>query len=101
MSSRPSVLEQTYDHQALELVSSRRYRDAPANPPGGSPSPDSRDGVRLGSMLLLLWMSASAGTGLLVALLVRRIHPSLLRSWLYYSVLLALLIGVVLVVGLT
>lgn len=52
-------------------------------------------------ILALVWMAASAGTGFLLALLARRIHPSLsmVRLWFFYTILMAVLAAVVLLVG--
>jgi hypothetical protein len=52
-------------------------------------------------VLALVWTAASAGTGILLALLARRIHPSLsiVRLWFFYTVLMAFLVAVVFIVG--
>jgi hypothetical protein len=46
-------------------------------------------------------MAAASGTGFLLALLARRIHPSLslLKLWFFYTVLMGLLVAVVLIIG--
>ena len=52
-------------------------------------------------VLLMVWMAASSGTGFLLALLARRLHPglSMLKLWLFYTVLMALLVAVVFLIG--
>ncbi len=52
-------------------------------------------------VLLLVWMAGSSGTGLLLALLAKRIHPglSMLKLWLFYTVLMAALVAVVFLIG--
>ena len=52
-------------------------------------------------ILALVWMTAAAGTGALLALLARRIHRglSLVRLWFFYTVLMAVLAAVVLLIG--
>jgi hypothetical protein len=49
-----------------------------------------------------VWIGSTAGGGLLLALIARRIHPALPlgRLWLFYSVLLGFLAGTVMFVGL-
>jgi hypothetical protein len=46
-------------------------------------------------------VAASCGTGFLLALLARRIHPglSLVKLWLFYTVLMAVLVALVFIVG--
>lgn len=46
-------------------------------------------------------MAASAGTGFLLALLARRLHPSLslVRLWFFYTVLMAFLVAAVFIIG--
>ncbi|MGW8268174.1 MAG: hypothetical protein ACWGSQ_17545 [Longimicrobiales bacterium] len=53
------------------------------------------------AVLSLVWVAASSGTGFLLALLARRVHPSLsLRKlWSFYTVLMAVLVAFVLIVG--
>ena len=53
------------------------------------------------AVLLALWVAASSGTGFLLALLARRIHPSLslTKLWFFYTVLMASLVAVVFLVG--
>jgi hypothetical protein len=48
--------------------------------------------------LAVLWMAAASGTGLLLALLARRIHPtlSLPRLWFFYTVLMGAFVALVL-----
>ena len=50
------------------------------------------------SVLCLVWVAAASGTGFLLALLARRIHPglNLVRLWFFYTVLMALLVAFVL-----
>lgn len=52
-------------------------------------------------VLLFVWMVASSGTGYLLALLAKRIHPglSLVKLWLFYTVLMATLVAIVFLVG--
>ncbi len=51
--------------------------------------------------LLLVWAGASSGTGYLLALLARRMHPglSLPRLWMFYTVLMATLVAAVFLIG--
>ncbi len=53
-------------------------------------------------VLFLVWVVSASLTGFLLALLARRIHPSLslLRLWAFYSVLMGFLAAVVFLVGL-
>jgi hypothetical protein len=53
-------------------------------------------------VLLVVWVAASSGTGYLLALLARKIHPSLslVRLWFFYTVLMAALVAFVLMLGL-
>jgi hypothetical protein len=53
------------------------------------------------SVLGLVWVAAASGTGFLLALLARRIHPglSLVKLWFFYTVLMALLVAFVLLIG--
>ena len=46
-------------------------------------------------------MAASSGTGFLLALLARRVHPglSLGKLWLFYTVLMAFLVAVVFLIA--
>ena len=57
----------------------------------------------LGSLfvLSLVWVAAASGTGLLLALLAKRIHPglSLVRLWFFYTLLMASLVAVVFLLG--
>lgn len=52
-------------------------------------------------VLLLVWMTASSATGFLLALLAKRFHPglSLVKLWLFYTVLMGLLVAVVFLIG--
>jgi hypothetical protein len=53
------------------------------------------------TVLLVVWVAASCGTGYLLALLARRIHTglSLARLWLFYTVLMAVLVAAVFMIG--
>ncbi len=52
-------------------------------------------------VLSLVWVVASSITGFLLALLGKRIHPglSLVKLWLFYTVLMATLVAFVFVVA--
>jgi hypothetical protein len=52
-------------------------------------------------VLLVVWTAASSGSGFLLALMAKRIHPglSLVRLWLFYSALMATLVAVVFLMG--
>jgi len=52
-------------------------------------------------VLLGVWMAASSGSGFLLALLAKRVHPglSMVKLWLFYTVLMALLAAVVFLIG--
>ncbi len=52
-------------------------------------------------VLLAVWVTASSGTGYLLALLAKRIHPglSLRKLWAFYTVLMASLVAVVFLIG--
>lgn len=52
-------------------------------------------------VLSLVWALASSGTGFALALLARRIHPSLslLKLWLFYTVLMAVLVALVFMIA--
>ena len=52
-------------------------------------------------VLAVVWVVSSSGTGLLLALLARRIHPglSLVRLWFFYTILMALLVAFVFILG--
>ena len=52
-------------------------------------------------VLLMVWVAASTGTGLLLALLASRIHRGLSfpKLWAFYSVLMATLVAVVFLIG--
>jgi len=52
-------------------------------------------------VMLLVWMASSSGTGFLLALLAKRIHPglSMVKLWLFYTVLMAVLVGLVFLIG--
>ena len=58
------------------------------------------DLVSLG-VLSLVWVVAASATGFLLALLARRIHPSLSlpKLWFFYTVLMGFLVAVVLLLG--
>ena len=53
------------------------------------------------SVLSVVWVAACSGTGLLLALLARRIHPdlSLTKLWFFYTILMAVLVAFVLLIG--
>lgn len=53
------------------------------------------------TVLLLVWMTAATGSGFVLALLARRIHPglSLVKLWVFYTVLMATLVAVVFLVA--
>lgn len=48
-------------------------------------------------VLSVVWVTASSGCGILLALLGKRVHPSLslLKLWGFYTVLMATLVAVV------
>lgn len=48
-----------------------------------------------------VWVASALGTGWILALLARRIHPSLslVKLWVFYSTLMAFLVAVVFLVG--
>jgi hypothetical protein len=48
-----------------------------------------------------VWMAASSGTGFHLALLAKRVHPglSLVKLWLFYTVLMAVLVALVFVIA--
>jgi hypothetical protein len=52
-------------------------------------------------VLLVVWTAASSGSGFLLALLAKRIHPalSLRKLWLFYTALMAMLVAVVFLIG--
>jgi hypothetical protein len=52
-------------------------------------------------LLLVVWALASSGTGILLAFLAKRIHPglSLVKLWVFYTVLMGTLVGVVFLIG--
>ena len=52
-------------------------------------------------VLSLVWVAAASGTGFLLALLARRVHPGLdmTRLWFFYTVLMAFLVAVVFLIG--
>ncbi len=52
-------------------------------------------------VLSIVWVAASSGTGFLLAVLAKRIHPSLslVRLWLVYTILMAFLVAVVFLIG--
>ena len=58
------------------------------------------DLIPLGA-LAVVWVVASSGTGFLLALLARRVHPSLslAKLWFFYTVLMALLVAFVFTLG--
>jgi hypothetical protein len=52
-------------------------------------------------VLSVVWVAAASGTGFLLALLARRVHPSLslVKLWFFYTILMALLVAFVLLIG--
>lgn len=52
-------------------------------------------------VMSLVWVASASGTGFLLALLARRIHPglNLTRLWFFYTVLMAFLVGAVFLIG--
>lgn len=52
-------------------------------------------------VLALVWVAASAATGFLLALLAKRIHSglSLVKLWFFYTILMATLVAMVLLIG--
>ena len=52
-------------------------------------------------VLLMVWVAAASGTGFLLALLAKRIHPSLSlgKLWAFYTVLMATLVAVVFLIA--
>ena len=52
-------------------------------------------------VLSAVWVAASSGTGFLLALMAKRIHPglSLRKLWLFYTVLMAMLVALVFVLA--
>ena len=53
------------------------------------------------AVLLGVWTLASMGTGYLLALLAKRLHPglSLRKLWLFYTGLMATLVAIVFLIG--
>jgi hypothetical protein len=62
-------------------------------------SPASSPAVLL--VIGLVWVSAAVVTGMILALLARRIHPSLSlgRLWVFYTLLMGFLVAFVMVLG--
>ncbi len=52
-------------------------------------------------ILALVWVAAASGTGYLLALLAKRIHPglSLVKLWFFYTLLMAALVAAVFLIG--
>lgn len=52
-------------------------------------------------VLLMLWAAAATGSGAVLALIAKRMHPGLSfrKLWVFYSVLTAVLVAVVLIAG--
>jgi hypothetical protein len=67
--------------------------------------PDWKPGGEVETTALLVlsavWVAAATATGFLLALLARKIHPglSLVKLWLFYTVLMATLVAIVFVVA--
>lgn len=53
------------------------------------------------AILAAVWLACSLGAGAVLALLAKRIHPSLSlrRLWLFYSALLAVMVAAVLAIA--
>jgi hypothetical protein len=53
------------------------------------------------TVLLVVWVAASMGTGFLLALMASRIHSGLSfpKLWAFYTVLMATLVAVVFLIG--
>ena len=51
--------------------------------------------------LSAVWVAAASGTGFLLALLARRIHSglSLVKLWVFYTILMAFLVAAVFLIG--
>jgi hypothetical protein len=75
------------------LLNIRRLLDR--GKPGGNVEPFSL------LLLLFVWVAASSGSGLCLALLAKRIHPglSMVRLWLFYTLLIAMLVTVVFLIA--
>lgn len=58
------------------------------------------DGLTL-MVLLAVWVAAASGTGFLLALLAKRIHPglSLPKLWVFYTALMASLVAIVFLIA--
>jgi hypothetical protein len=52
-------------------------------------------------VLAVVWVVSSSATGFLLALLARRIHPSLslVRLWFFYTIVMAVLVAFVFWIG--
>lgn len=52
-------------------------------------------------VLSVVWVAAASGTGFLLALLARRVHPSLslVKLWFFYTILMALLVAFILLIA--
>jgi len=52
-------------------------------------------------VLLVVWVAASCGTGFLLALLGKRLHPglSLVRLWFFYTVLMGMFVAIIFLVA--
>jgi hypothetical protein len=59
--------------------------------------------VSITTLLVLsgVWVAASSGTGFVLALLAKKIHPglSLVKLWLFYTVLMATLVALVFILA--
>lgn len=51
-------------------------------------------------VILFVWMAASTGSGFLLALLGKRVHPTLntRRLWLFYTLVMATMVALVFIV---
>jgi hypothetical protein len=58
------------------------------------------DGLTL-VVLLAVWVAAASGTGFLLALLAKKIHPglSVLKLWVFYTALMAGLVAIVFLIA--
>jgi len=54
------------------------------------------------AVLILVWALSALGTGFLLAMMAKKIHPalSLRRLWMFYSLLMGFLVALVMILGL-
>jgi hypothetical protein len=52
-------------------------------------------------VLLAVWVAAASGTGFVLALLAKRVHPglSVLKLWVFYTALMAGLVAIVFLIA--